>query len=69
MSDYVRTLIEDLPDIDKEIFTLVYWEGFSLMEVAGIMAMRPATVRSRHGRARAQLKYALEQSGDIDSQL
>lgn len=65
LGEYVRVLIADLGDVDQEIMGLVYWEGFSLTEVAAIMSMRPATVRSRHARARAQLRYALEESGDM----
>ncbi|TBN58020.1 sigma-70 family RNA polymerase sigma factor [Glaciihabitans arcticus] len=57
--DRVREQIAQLPEIDREIIGLVYWEGFSLTEVAGILGMRPATVRSRHARARATLRLAL----------
>ena len=57
--DRVRELVAGLPEIDREIIGLVYWEGFSLTEVAGILGMRPATVRSRHARARASLRLSL----------
>jgi RNA polymerase sigma-70 factor (ECF subfamily) len=62
---HVRALIADLDNPDREIVTLVYWEGFSLVEVPAIMSMQPSTVRSRHARARAQLRTALSESGDI----
>ena len=58
--DEVRAQIAALPEVDREIIELVYWEGFSLVEVAGILGMRQPTVRSRHARARATLKAALE---------
>ena len=58
--DEVRAHIAALPGIDREIIELVYWEGFSLVEVAGILGMRQPTVRSRHARARATLRAALE---------
>ena len=58
--DEVRAHIAALPAVDREIIELVYWEGFSLVEVAGILGMRQPTVRSRHARARATLKAALE---------
>ena len=63
--EHVRTLVGDLDEIDREIIGLVYWEGFSLAEVAGILSMRPATVRSRHARARAALRDALVETGDV----
>jgi RNA polymerase sigma-70 factor (ECF subfamily) len=57
----VRELIADLPETDREIIGLSYWEGFSLVEVARILDMPPATVRSRHARAKARLRDALLQ--------
>ena len=63
--DHVRALIGDLDPVDREIIGLVYWEGFSLAEVAGILRMRASTVRSRHARARAWLREALLESGDV----
>ena len=55
----VRELIAELPETDREIIGLSYWEGFSLVEVARILGMPPATVRSRHARAKARLRDAL----------
>ena len=66
LAEHVRALISDLDERDQEIMGLVYWDGFSLVEVAMILSMRPATVRSRHARARARLRQALEESGDVD---
>ena len=57
--DRVRELIAGLPELDREIIGLVYWEGFNLAEVAVILGMRPPTVRSRHARARASLRESL----------
>jgi RNA polymerase sigma-70 factor (ECF subfamily) len=65
LHEHVRALIADLGPVDREIIGLHYWEGFSLAEVATIMSMRAATVRSRHARARARLRAALDESGDI----
>jgi RNA polymerase sigma-70 factor (ECF subfamily) len=64
--DHVRALIGDLDPVEREIIGLHYWEGFSLVEVAGILRMRPGTVRSRHARARAALRDALLDSGDVE---
>ncbi len=62
---HLRALIADLDEIDREIISLTYWEGFSLAEAASILSMRASTVRSRHARARAQLRRALLESDDI----
>lgn len=51
-----RALLELLPEKDRELLRLSFWEGFSLAEIAEIMGMRPATVRSRHARALARLR-------------
>jgi RNA polymerase sigma-70 factor (ECF subfamily) len=56
----VRAAIATLPETDREIVRLVYWDGFTLAEAAQIMAMRPATVRSRVARARAKLRQHLD---------
>lgn len=55
----IRSLIELLDEVDQEIIRLVYWDGFSLIEAAEILSMRPATVRSRHSRARVRLRSAM----------
>jgi len=57
--DEVREAIAALPALDREIIELVYWEGFTLEEVAGILSMRAATVRSRHARAKEKLRVVL----------
>ena len=57
--DDVREAIAGLATVDREIIELVYWEGFSLEEVALVLGMRPATVRSRHARAKARLREQL----------
>jgi RNA polymerase sigma-70 factor (ECF subfamily) len=58
--DGLRELIGALGDPDREIVRLFYWERFSLIEVASILGMRDATVRSRMARARAKLRAQLE---------
>jgi RNA polymerase sigma-70 factor, ECF subfamily len=63
----VRALVSDLGAVDREIIELVYWEGFSLAEVASILRKRPGTVRSRHARARAALRAALLATDDIEA--
>lgn len=57
--DAVREAIAALPEIDREIVRLVYWDGFTLAEVARIMSLRAGTVRSRMARARERLRGEL----------
>lgn len=53
--DTLRRLLAGLDEVDREIVGLVYWEGFSLAEVARILRLNPASVRSRHARARTRM--------------
>jgi len=59
LHEQIRASVRGLSLLDREIIMLVHWEGFSLEEAASIMNMKPATVRSRHLRARAHLKEML----------
>lgn len=62
----VRELIASLDPLDREIITLAYWEGFSFVEIAAILRMPAATVRSRHARAKARLRDSLAAEGLAD---
>jgi RNA polymerase sigma-70 factor, ECF subfamily len=57
--DGVRAAIATLPEVDRELVRLVYWDGFTLAEAAQMLHMRPATVRSRMARAREKLREHL----------
>jgi len=57
--DLSPTLIDALASLklqDRELVLLVAWEGFSLVEVAGILQIRQETARARYSRARAKLR-------------
>ncbi|GAB3552252.1 sigma-70 family RNA polymerase sigma factor [Arthrobacter tumbae] len=62
----VREVIGLLDEKDQEIIRLVYWDGFTLTEVAQLLHSRPATIRSRHARARTKLRNAFAQHCDPD---
>ena len=49
-------LLKLLSSLDREIVTLVYWDGFRLDEVAKILNRNPSTIRARHARALAKLR-------------
>lgn len=55
----VRAAVSRLPELDREIVRLVYWEGFSLEEAGRVLSLNSATVRSRHHRAKAKLAIEL----------
>jgi RNA polymerase sigma-70 factor (ECF subfamily) len=55
----VRAALLALQPRDREIVTLVHWDGFSLVEVAKILGLKPVTVRSRYARARGRLRAIL----------
>lgn len=59
LAEDVRDIVSALPDLDREIVMLVYWEGFTQEEAATILGKRAATVRSRLSRARAVLRERL----------
>jgi RNA polymerase sigma-70 factor (ECF subfamily) len=55
-AESLRVAIATLPELDREIVRLVYWDGFTLAAVAQMLRMRPATVRSRMARAKSRLR-------------
>ena len=57
--DELHTALADLDPVDRDIIGLLHWEGFSLVEIAGITGMKAATVRSRYHRARGALRERL----------
>lgn len=60
-SSDVWRLLQGLSQKHRAVMNLHYVEGYSTEEIAEIMKCRPATVRSRLHRARAQLKTLFEQ--------
>lgn len=62
----VLSAIGLLDEKDQEIVRLVYWDGFTFAEVAELLHIRAATVRSRHARARVKVRDALVHRCDPD---
>ena len=59
-----RELLEhmtELPEDDRELLTLRYWEALSLEECAQRLGLSASTVRSRHARALTKLRARLDQ--------
>jgi RNA polymerase sigma-70 factor (ECF subfamily) len=55
----VDAAMATLTPAEAELVRLVYWEGFSLAEVAVLESLPPSTVRSRYGKALARLEASL----------
>ncbi|MDK1493491.1 RNA polymerase sigma factor [Sinorhizobium sp. 7-81] len=58
--DLVEKATDQLPDIYRTVFVMRVIEGLSNEETAGLLALRPETVRTRLHRARHLLKERLE---------
>lgn len=58
----VQALLGQLTQDDREIILLHAWEGFTHEEIATIVGMKAATVRSRYARARSELALSIDQS-------
>ncbi len=56
----VRTLLEQLPDHQREVLTLVFYHQLSEAEVADVLDIAPGTVKSRLHRGKESLRRALE---------
>lgn len=65
-TDGVFDLISVLPEEDRSILYLYYYEGYTIREIAGILGKRQNTVNSRLTRARKKLRDILG-DGDIGS--
>ncbi|WP_288323568.1 RNA polymerase sigma factor [Eggerthella sinensis] len=61
LANDVWRVLGTLPQKYRAVVHLHYVEGYATEEIAEILKCRPATVRSRLHRARAQLKTLLEQ--------
>ena len=58
LSEVWEALLQ-LDHLDQEIIRLTYWDGFTLAEAARLLRAPEGTIRSRHHRARAELKRIL----------
>jgi RNA polymerase sigma-70 factor (ECF subfamily) len=56
----VRGALATLRRQDRELLTLIAWEGLSPSEAATVLEISPGTVRVRLHRARSRLRNALE---------
>ncbi|MFE9913663.1 RNA polymerase sigma factor [Micromonospora sp. NPDC005553] len=52
----VRAALAGLGELDREVLMLTVWEGLQPREVAAVLGVGPAVVRTRLSRARARLR-------------
>jgi RNA polymerase sigma-70 factor, ECF subfamily len=57
--DPVTEAIRELPELDREIITMLIWDDLAPREVAAVLGLTANVVRVRAHRARAKLKEAL----------
>jgi RNA polymerase sigma-70 factor (ECF subfamily) len=56
----LEVALRRLSAVDQEIIRLVHWDGFSQAEAAQLLGLPEGTLRSRHHRARQQLRGMLQ---------
>jgi len=64
----VRQAVARLPDIDREILFMHYFEGQSYQDVSCVLEIDPAAARKRYGRALLRLRELLHESGLPESE-
>lgn len=62
----VEQALSQLSDADRELVTLVAWDGMSLAEAAQVLDCKPGTARVRWMRARARLARLLDVEEELD---
>ena len=60
--------VRGLPEPDRELVTLVSWDGLSPAEAAVALQMNPVTARVRLHRARKRLRASLEKQTRLEEQ-
>lgn len=65
----LQRALGSLGEPDRELVLLVAWEGFTLIEAARVLKIKPAAARQRYGRARAKLRSELEPDSVRSGQL
>jgi RNA polymerase sigma-70 factor (ECF subfamily) len=55
----VRRALDQLGSVDKELVTLIVWDGFGVAEAGALVGLKPEAARSRYSRARVRLRESL----------
>jgi len=59
VSAEVEIALDALKSTDRELVTLVAWDGLGVAEAGTVLGLRPAAARARYSRARARLRAML----------
>jgi len=59
----VKTCLESLPDPQREVVHLAFFEDLSYTEIAGLLDRPPGTVKTRMYHAKLNLKKCLQKKG------
>jgi len=56
---YIADALSQLNAKDRELVTLIVWDGFGVAEAGAVVGLKPDAARSRYSRARARLRETL----------
>ena len=59
LSASVRDALATLREKDRELLTLIVWDGLGVAEAGQVIGVKPAAARARYTRARARMREAL----------
>lgn len=60
-----RELLESVGEQDRELLTLVYWDGLSIRDAGASLGLRGPAAHKRHSRAINRLRAILRSAGDV----
>jgi RNA polymerase sigma factor (sigma-70 family) len=55
----ITDALAQLHENDRELITLILWDGFGVAEAGAVLGLKPATARTRFARAKARLRDLL----------
>ncbi|ERK73567.1 RNA polymerase sigma factor [Leifsonia aquatica] len=55
----ITDALAQLNENDRELVTLILWDGFGVAEAGAVLGLKPATARTRFARAKARLRQLL----------
>lgn len=61
----IRAAVDDLLPDQRELVTLVHWDGFTVAEAAEVLGINASTARSRYAAAKQHLREALRPSESL----
>lgn len=55
----IADALAQLDEKDRELITLILWDGFGVAEAGSVLGLKPATARTRFARAKGKLRDLL----------